>query len=153
MEHDIVDGESAPAVGDHVRIRVLRNADGEMAVDRPYRDRPLELSAGTDIAIPAVVGTYEVRGEVNRVALATSEGTDHLFLSVQSIEKIADEIVELPREKEDLGWEDSDASGVDVDIESIVSTETVTEESESRPTAGEAETLSESYNQLLLDTL
>lgn len=152
MEYKLVDGRSSPDTGEHVRVRVLRNADGELAVDRPNRDHPLEISADHDIAFPDEPGTYEVRGEVNRVMLAERSGEDFLFLNNLHVEKVADELVELPREDDEPEWKETDATDtdVDVDVDSVLAEDTIVEESDSRSTIGEAESLTESLNELLL---
>ncbi|RYJ08269.1 hypothetical protein ELS19_17075 [Halogeometricum borinquense] len=155
MEHKLVDGRSAPESGDSVRIRVLRDEGDTIAVDRPHRDHPLELSADDEIAIPDEPGTYEVRGTVSRVMLAESSGADFLFLDDHHVEKVHDELVELPREEDGPNWKEIDATDadVDVDLESVMQEDTVFEESEprSRSTLGEAESLTDSLNELLLD--
>jgi len=152
MEHKLVDGRSAPDSGDSVRIRVLQDDEGHLAVDRPYRDAPLELSAGDDIDVPDEPGTYEVRGTVSRVMLADRDGADFLFLDEYHVEKVADELVELPREDDTPDWKDTDSSDadVDVDVDSVLPEDTIVEESESRSTVGEAESLTEDLNDLLL---
>ncbi|QCD67182.1 hypothetical protein [Halomicrobium mukohataei] len=152
MGHNLVDGRSAPGSGDSVRIRVLQDEEGNLAVDRPYRDLPLELSAGDEIPFPEEPGTYEVQGMVSQVMLADRDGADYLFLEDYHVEKVADRLVELPREDDTPEWEETDTSdaNVDVDVDSVLSEETIVEEADSRSTVGEAESLSESLNELLL---
>lgn len=154
MEYTLVDGRSAPEPGDKVRVRVLRSEEGAIAVDRPHRDYPLELSADGEVVIPDARGTYEVRGTVSRVMLADRDGADFLFLDDQDVVPVSDGLVELPADDTSLGWEDTDAgdTGVDVDVESVMAEDTVVEESgsHSRGTLGEAEPLSDSMNELLL---
>jgi hypothetical protein len=152
MEHKLVDGRSAPDSGDPVRVRVLRDDDGRLAVDRPYRDFPLELGTDDEISIPGEPGTYEVRGTVSKVMLADRDGADFLFFDDYHIEKVTDELVELPREEDSPAWEETDSSDadVDVDIDSVLSEDTIVEESVSRTTVGEAESLTENLNELLL---
>ncbi|QLH82373.1 hypothetical protein [Halosimplex pelagicum] len=152
MEHNLVDGRSAPSSGDSVRIRVLQDEDGNLGVDRPYRDLPLELSAGGEISFPEEPGTYEVRGTVSRVMLADRDGADYLFLDDHHVEKVADRLVELPREEDAPEWKETDASDadVDVDVDSVLPEDTIVEDADSRSTVGEAESLSESLNELLL---
>lgn len=154
MEYTLADGRSAPEQGEQVRVRVLRDAAGEIAVDRPYRDHPLELSADTEIEIPDESGTYEVRGTVRRVMLAEPTGSDFLFLDDHHIENVSTDLVELPHE-DGPDWKDTDATDadVDVDIDSVMTEEEAVQQSDahSRPTFGEAESLSENLNELLLD--
>ncbi|ACV49347.1 hypothetical protein Hmuk_3247 (plasmid) [Halomicrobium mukohataei DSM 12286] len=89
---------------------------------------------------------------VSQVMLADRDGADYLFLEDYHVEKVADRLVELPREDDTPEWEETDTSdaNVDVDVDSVLSEETIVEEADSRSTVGEAESLSESLNELLL---
>lgn len=151
MDYDPVDGSSPPDVGGAVRVRVLRGPDGQLVVDRPNRDCSLEVASDHGIAIPEAPGTYEIRGVVDLVTRAQSGGQDYLFLENPQVAKIADGLIEVPQETAD--WEETDSSGtdVDVDVDSVLPSETVTEQSESRGRLGGAESLRENYNELLLD--
>lgn len=86
--------------------------------------------------------------------LAERGGADFLFLDDQHVERVADGLVELSRDEADPGWEEADATDTDVDVDvgSVLSDEAVVEESAdgSRGTLGEAESLSDSLNELLL---
>jgi hypothetical protein len=154
MEYSLVDGCSAPGSGDLVRVRVLRGTDGVLAVDRPNRDHPLEIKTANDISVPEESATYEIRGEVNRVMLA-ERGEDFLFLNDADVVKVADELIELPRESGEPDWKENDATDADVsvDVGSVLDEETVVEESDARPSSpvADPDSVTENLNELLLD--
>jgi hypothetical protein len=154
MEYTLVDGDSAPDKGAAVRVRVLRKENSDLAVDRPNRDRSLKLRGESEITVPPATGTYEVRGQVRRVMLAERDGADFLFLKDHHVKHISNEIKQLPRYPSGPDWESTDAGGVDLDIDpsSLVPEESVTEQSESRPSADVGDQQRESLNELLLNT-
>jgi hypothetical protein len=154
MEYTLVDGDSAPDKGTAVRVRVLRKENGELAVDRPNRDRSLKLRGEAEITVPTDTGTYEVRGQVRRVMLAERDGADFLFLKDHHVERISNELERLPRYPSGPDWETTDADDVDLDVDpsSLVPEESVTEQSESRPSADVGDQQRESLNELLLNT-
>lgn len=86
--------------------------------------------------------------------LAEPTGSDFLFLDDHHVENVATELIELPHE-DGPDWKHTDATDADVDVnvDSVMTEEEVVEQSDahSRPTLGEAESLSENLNELLLD--
>jgi hypothetical protein len=154
MDYTLVDGGSAPDPETPVRVRVLRKETDELAVDRPNRDHPLELRGETEIVVPSDPGTYEVRGLVRLVMLADQDGADFLFLKNHHVEHIADDVQRLPRQPSGPDWKTTDAKDVDVEVDpdSLVPDESVAEQAESRPSAGEPEQQRPNLNELLLNT-
>lgn len=155
MDHDLVDGSSPPEPGDMVRIRVLREEGGELVVDRPNKDRSLEVKAHEEIVVPGSMGTYEIIGRVNRVMIADSSGPDYFFLEGHRVEKLFDELIELPREDKGPSWEgvDSSDADVDVDVESVLGGEAIEERSKvsnNRSAVSDLDSLSGDFNELLL---
>jgi hypothetical protein len=114
----------------------------------------LKLSGDTNISVPMEPGTYEVRGELLTVMRAQQDGKDDsLHLKNHHVEKVADELRRLPRDTNTPEWKniDSGDADVDVDVESTVPSEEVTEQSTPRPSRGEAKSLRENLNNLLLN--
>jgi hypothetical protein len=154
MEKILVDGAEPPSPGDHIRVRALRDSDRGLAVDRPYRDHPLEITAAEKIDVPSEPGTYEIRGTVKRITLAEATGPDYLVLTDPEVEQVSPDLIEIPREEDEPVWKDRDASDSDVDIDvgSVVSDEETVEEMGTGGSAGVGERLEASYNSLLLRT-
>ena len=158
MEYKIVGGRSSPNVGDRVKIRVLRDSDGTVVVDRPYKDRPLRINAVKgDVEIPSMSGTYEIKGVIERRMLATAEDEpDYFFISDLQVDLIYENLVELPQEEFSLSQDEisSEHADVDVDVNAIFSDDTIVEKSKQQ--SSHQKTISgnldqiESYNDLLL---
>lgn len=152
MEHTLLNGQTPPESGDGVKIRVLRSEEGELGVDRPFKDRPLKLAGVDDeLSIPTAPGTYEVRGTVSTVAFADGSGPDYFVLDEYAVAHISDDLIELSEtptsERDD---KDTSVSGVDVDVEDVLPSELTDEQDTSKGLSSGTKRLGDSYNDLLI---
>ena len=151
MDHTLLDGRTPPEKGDRVRVRVLRSSNGDLAVDRPFKDRPLRLTGVDDaLSIPDAPGTYEVRGTVTTAAFADSNGPDYFIFEEYAVDRVSEDLLQLPSEHSDTTPDSGDVSGVDIDVEDVLPGELTEEQDTSDGLSSGAKRLGESLNDLLI---
>jgi len=131
MSKTLLDGQKTPEDGDSISVRLLRGREGDVVVDRPYKENPLKISVvGDELHLPEDPGTYEIRGTVSTFALAAGKGPDYLVLRDQELIQVSESIVELDTEQSG-GPEGTEAVGLDISPDMIPSETTEAQENNS----------------------
>lgn len=151
MEYTLLDGQTPPKKGDNVRVRVLRPSADELVVDRPFKDRVLQVAAtDEELSIPTDPGTYELCGKVSTVALADANGPDYFLLDEYTVNQVSRDLVPLPTDRSDASPNNKSVSGVDVDVEDVLPGELTEEQDTSKGLSSGTKRLGDSYNDLLI---
>ena len=152
MEYTLLDGRKPPKKGDNVRVRVLRPSADELVVDRPFKDRVLQVAATDgELSIPTDPGTYELCGKASTVALANANGPDYFLLDEYTVNQVSRDLVPLPADRSDASSNaNKSVSGVDVDVEDVLPGELTEGQDTSKGLSSGTKRLGDSYNDLLI---